>query len=363
MKGKKDAVARGIPSRSRTGLPTESHKNINELGRPHVESFNYALTDGLADAVRRIPVQEAVFPGHSRELQYWVSRAHVGLPTKSDGSADHRKFPSECRERGMTYDAPLTLTVCHQVDGGQVVSMEKKVGDIPIMVRSKFCHLHGLNPKQLVERHEEPCEFGGYFICNGNERVVRMLQIPRRNHMLAIERGSFPKRGPLYSTKAIQMRCARTDQTSVTLTLHYLTDGSAMLRFSLKKQEFFLPVVMALKAFKETSDREIYEKVLGGDRKNPFVSDRLQLILQDAKRYGVHRREAVLSYLGSRFRTVLAMPPSFTNIQAGQYLLDQYIFVHLEDNNVSKFELLIMMMRKLYAFAAGTASLPPTHHM
>ena len=38
-------------------------------------------------------------------------------------------------------------------------------------------------PKALVRHKEEAQEFGGYFIVNGNERIVRMLIMPRRNYV------------------------------------------------------------------------------------------------------------------------------------------------------------------------------------
>lgn len=51
------------------------------------------------------------------------------------------------------------------------------MGILPIMVKSNKCHLTGMNPQQLVDAHEESNEFGGYFICNGIERLIRMLQV------------------------------------------------------------------------------------------------------------------------------------------------------------------------------------------
>lgn len=43
------------------------------------------------------------------------------------------------------------------------------------MIRSVNCHLNGLSEEDLVKKHEDMAEFGGYFIINGNERIVRML--------------------------------------------------------------------------------------------------------------------------------------------------------------------------------------------
>jgi DNA-directed RNA polymerase I subunit RPA2 len=40
-----------------------------------------------------------------------------------------------------------------------------------------------LTPKQLVQRKEDAEEFGGYWIVNGNERVIRLLTAQRRNYV------------------------------------------------------------------------------------------------------------------------------------------------------------------------------------
>ena len=43
--------------------------------------------------------------------------------------------------------------------------------------------MHKLNQKEMVSKGEEPNEFGGYFIVKGNERLLRLLIMPRRNYV------------------------------------------------------------------------------------------------------------------------------------------------------------------------------------
>lgn len=47
------------------------------------------------------------------------------------------------------------------------------IGKIPVMVRSKFCHLSTLSKERIVKDARE-CRYdqGGYFIINGNEKVL-----------------------------------------------------------------------------------------------------------------------------------------------------------------------------------------------
>ena len=71
---------------------------------------------------------------------------------------------------------------------GLSLSVSSKAGDLPVMVMSDKCHLRYLSPEQLTQVREEANECGGYFIMNGIERVIRLLQVPRRNYAMAIER-------------------------------------------------------------------------------------------------------------------------------------------------------------------------------
>jgi DNA-directed RNA polymerase I subunit RPA2 len=43
------------------------------------------------------------------------------------------------------------------------------------MVKSAACYLRGLSRAELVKAKEESTEFGGYFVCNGIERIIRTI--------------------------------------------------------------------------------------------------------------------------------------------------------------------------------------------
>ena len=61
------------------------------------------------------------------------------------------------------------------------------------------------------------------------------------------------------------MRCVRSDQTSATVTLHYLNNGGATLRFVIRKQEFLLPVILVAKALVNISDKELFDRIVRYD--------------------------------------------------------------------------------------------------
>jgi hypothetical protein len=68
-----------------------------------------------------------------------------------------------------------------------------------------------------------------------------------------------------YTDKGVSMRCVRADQSSITLTLHYLLTGNAVARVTVLKQEFLIPCVLLLKALRAVTDEELFSRLTLGD--------------------------------------------------------------------------------------------------
>jgi DNA-directed RNA polymerase I subunit RPA2 len=216
----------------------------------------------------------------------------------------------------------------------------REMGLLPIMVRSARCNLRDLPPGKLVERHEEAEEMGGYFIVNGNEKLIRYLIVPRRNHCIALKRGAFMKRGDGYTEYGVQIRCTRPDQTSLTNALHYLSNGALTLRFAWRKTEYLIPVMMLLKALGPYTDKDVFAGLVQNDLANTFLTDRIELLLRSFKNYSLFTQIQCQEYLGEKFRVVLGCPEDFTAQQVGEYLIRRIVLVHLP-NNGDKFRMLL----------------------
>ncbi|KAI3633602.1 hypothetical protein MIR68_008549 [Amoeboaphelidium protococcarum] len=352
--------------------PTTSQvSDLHELIRPHLDSFN-AITElsgdgaplkgksakmGLLDlSVADIDPKE-VRDHHGNRIRYWYEDVRIGPPKLDDSNRraiDRRMMPTECRERGLTYEGPLSATIKYEINGVVHSIDNKQLGMTPIMVKSNLCHLYGMNPQQLIKSHEESEELGGYFIINGIEKLVRLLIVNRRNHPMAIVRPSFQKRGATYSNYGVMIRCVRPDQTSHSVTIHYLTDGNITFRFTYRKQEYMLPAVMVMKALVSCTDKEIYESIVQEDHDNTFITDRVEMMLRQFKNYSLNTQSQCVAFIGSKFRAVLDQPEDATDYEVGQKLLQKVVFVHLQDNR-DKFNLLIYMIQKLYAVVSGDA--------
>ncbi|ORY90187.1 hypothetical protein BCR35DRAFT_287430 [Leucosporidium creatinivorum] len=344
------------------------------LVAPHIDSFD-ALFEGapigpngqveqslgLLDMAINDLQPKVVFDGQGADgslgnrLEIKIDNLLVArpmAPEKGVGSRERKIYPSESRERLATYASKMTAKLSWSVNGGPVTSETRDLGNLPMMVKSTRCNLKGLPPSGLVEHHEEAEEMGGYFIINGNERLIRFLIVPRRNHVTSIIRPSFGNRGAAYTQFGVAIRSVRPDQTSQTNTLHYLSNGGSTLRFSWRKAEYMVPVVMVLKALVGATDKEIFMGILQNDFENTFLTDRVELLLRGFKSYGLRTQHQCLEFLGDKFRVVLQCPEDWSNERVGQFLIDRIVLVHLKDPK-DKLRLLYFMIRKLYALVGG----------
>jgi DNA-directed RNA polymerase I subunit RPA2 len=340
-----------IPSFSGTkSIPEDVRKRLQHIVSPHVESFNYMTDYGLEEAIADTPpVELSLDDIHFIKLQFLS--CEIGSPTGTDSE---KLYPRECRESGTSYCGSFKGTVEVAITGelnAQFV-LPVRLGDLPIMVMSSRCHLHNSSSKALLDAREEANEVGGYFIVNGIERVIRLLQIQRRNYSVAIERSTFRNRGANYSDKGVAMKCTRKDLSSITITLHYLNNGCATLRFVLRKQEFLLPVILVAKSLMNLSDKELFDRIVGENKENTFLTTRIELLLRDYKQYKLNSMNECLAYLGSLFRALLGCSSQYTDSQVGLILLKRYIFVHV-DSFGAKLDCLIHMIRKLFSFVQG----------
>jgi len=132
------------------------------------------------------------------KMNIWFEDFELKMPTRTGGQFqasnvlldggkgdDDKMYPYECRLRSITYQAPLYATIARKFDNEPEEKVTMCLGEIPVMVGSKFCNLNGLSEEELTKKKEDCFEFGGYFIINGNERIVRMLIMNKRNYPIA----------------------------------------------------------------------------------------------------------------------------------------------------------------------------------
>jgi len=152
---------------------------LNPIVQHHIDSY-----DDLVE--RRIPLFiQASNPavnlvlGEGRAVRVYLGGkdgTKIGYRPPLD-EVENAVVPNICRCENRTYalDCIVDVDIEYQLDDKTVetAKFEKVlIGQIPLMLRSKFCHLTSMNLTELGEQGEDYHELGGYFVIGGSERVL-----------------------------------------------------------------------------------------------------------------------------------------------------------------------------------------------
>lgn len=217
----------------------ESHSLIES----NIISFNNFIEHRMQEIIEEL--NENMTNG---DIEIKLGKIKVGRPDifEADGSS-HLIMPSEARIRGLTYSASVQVEITIK-QAGQIDSHEVEIGRIPIIIKSNICNLNGLSKEELIEEYIDPKDPGGYFIINGNERIIVMaedlaenqpfIESPKGEIMLRL----FSKRGSY----------------RIPISITDTKEGIIEVSFSRFKN---IPVIIILKALGLIKENEIAKYV------------------------------------------------------------------------------------------------------
>jgi DNA-directed RNA polymerase beta subunit len=168
----------------------ESYFNENkgqQLVKHLIDSYNdFVLRkiDNILEGFNPIEIHHQYMP-ENNSFKYTLS-IEVKNPTlakpmiyEKDGCTKIMT-PTDARNRNVTYAAPLTVdliikTKTFESTTNEYIEEDKRInnvnlGKIPIMVNSRYCVLSTCS--NLIQDDECRYDYGGYFIINGNEKVI-----------------------------------------------------------------------------------------------------------------------------------------------------------------------------------------------
>ena len=114
-----------------------------------IESFNSFIEKDVQEIVdENGTILPTIIPHTIDEFKIKFGKVTVGKPmiTEADGSK-RPIYPIEARLRKISYSAPIYIEVSAHVDGIQRESFTGHIGNFPIMLKCKFCHLQELSEK------------------------------------------------------------------------------------------------------------------------------------------------------------------------------------------------------------------------
>jgi DNA-directed RNA polymerase II subunit RPB2 len=326
----------------------------------HVDSFNDMLENGIPTFIRASNPFELEVPGN-RMIRVYIggkqgNKIQYQSPVEENGTA---VVPHTCRLENRTYTFSLLADIEIEYifpDSTTETRTFKdvKIGEIPLMLRSKLCYLSGIDGYTIGE-----CKFelGGYFVISGSEKVLLTQELLGNNMFYAGERtrkvlkGSGSVKSLIEKERPIQMEL--TDEADYEDVKEYYTgiktiseDGSrgpyshfltlpsatradvelekmktnvgrdnrlAMIQLSGFQSP--VPLLSVFRALGVTSDRDLYDTVLAGvpDKDRLVYDDILTQLILSHEKYLLIEDVSDLEVLASqarnksRFEVVVAM--------------------------------------------------------
>ena len=132
----------------------ESYFREQTLVKQHLASYNKFIEAGMQDVIDRVKFIDPNVEGYQLKL----GKIRIEKPTIVEADGSRRQImPMEARLRNLTYAAPIFLhisTLVHGVErGGET---EVFIGELPVMLKSKLCHVDNMTREELVEAGEDP---------------------------------------------------------------------------------------------------------------------------------------------------------------------------------------------------------------
>jgi len=270
----------------------------------------------------------------------------VGTPEVKEADGTKRPLkPMEARLRDLTYEAPLTLEFIPVKDEVEYEPEEVKIGNLPIMLKSKACNLAKYNiekkreheltdeeyKKELQKMQEDPLDPGGYFISNGTERVLITVEDLAPNRVLVEKTSRYGR-----TVEVAKVFSQREGYRALTV-VEKKKDG--MLMVSLPTTYGQIPLMILLRSLGMESDEEIVDIISVDPKMKPFI---LANIEECANEYGITTMEEAVAYLGKKFAGGQAKEYRIKRVET---LMDRNLLPHLGNEPSDRITKAIFMAR------------------
>lgn len=277
----------------------------------NILSFNNFVDKEIHRIVSELgEITPTIIPPDMQEFRIKFDKLHIGKPQIIEADGSRRDvYPNEARLRKLTYSAPITLDVSAHIDGVQRETFSTQIGKMPVMLRSKYCHLNGLKREELIKNGEDPEDPGGYFILNGNERVLIMVEDLASNRTFIQENKVGPSK---FTAKLFSSR----GSYRIPHVLEQMKDGIIYLSFTRFKR---IPAMVLIKALGLTKDQEI-QKFISGDKEYDDIFINLYNIME------IKTQEDALEFIAKRSKIT---QPKEIRIEKTKDNLDKYLLPHL----------------------------------
>lgn len=239
------------------------------LVRQQLDSFDQFVRIKMQEVIDENPqiiVQSTPTAGSSavRKMTLKFGQIYVTKPpiyVESDGRAI-TLYPNEARIRDLTYACNIYIDITKIVENEFGERDEHKfsrtsLGQLPVMLKSSCCILHGLTEKDIVQIGECPYDQGGYFIVSGSEKVI-VAQERMASNIIHIFKKSQP--APYTHYSEIRSVPEKGSKTPSTFSIKIIKNPR-VIRASLPQVKQDIPIAIVYRALGFLSDKEIINHI------------------------------------------------------------------------------------------------------
>ncbi|MFH1229361.1 MAG: DNA-directed RNA polymerase subunit A' [Candidatus Aenigmatarchaeota archaeon] len=302
--------------------------------RFQIESYNDFIDNRLQKIVDEIGEIKPEVP-EIGELTIKFEKVTVGKPCVKEAEGSVRDIlPMEARLRDFSYTAPIYVQITPIVNKVEQDPVNVLLAELPVMVKSKLCPLSKMSRQDLEKNGEDPDDTGGYFIVNGTERVLVLIEEIAPNRMIVEKQkvGNY--------TELIRINSERNGFVQ-RHTIERKNDGSIYISFANIRR---LPIVVLLKILGMDKDKSIVEGL-----KDEKVINEFYVNLYETD---VQTKEDALEYIGKHLKIV---QKEYRKERVEQ-IIDKYLLPHLgqdSKNRIDKINYILKVIRKIIQFALG----------
>lgn len=278
------------------------------LVRFQIDSYNDFVTNRISKIVKEIGVIKPKVP-ELGEFKIKLGEFKIGEPSVKEADGSMRNvLPLETRVRNLTYAAPMYIEMTPVLNNIESDSIMVNFGDLPVMLKSKICPLSAMSRQELIDIGEDPDDPGGYFIVNGTERILVLVEeiAPNRIITSKVTTGNITEIARIHSEK---------DGYVQRHILERKKNGIITISFANVNK---LPFDILLKALGMESDKEIIS-LLSDD---PDVQEEFLVNLYESE---ASTKEEGLDEIGKHIK----IPQKEYRIERAIKLIDRYLLPHL----------------------------------
>jgi DNA-directed RNA polymerase beta subunit len=280
-----------------------------------IDSYNRFINERLQAVIDEI---NEIKPESEKLGDFVVElgEARVGKPSVKEADGSLREIlPQEARLRDITYSAPIFLQMITKADEEVHEQKEVKIGEMPIMVRSDKCPLSEMSDEELIEVGEDPDDLGGYFIINGTERVLVLMEEVAPNRIIVEEKN---KKKIEYSARINSERRGWGQRH----TINKRKDGLITISFANARK---LPLVVLMRALGLETDKDIVTAITDEEE----YQEEIYANLYETE---VSDTEEALDYIG---KSMNVSQKDYRKERA-QEVIDKYLLPHISQESEAR---------------------------